>query len=57
MQEPNNPSPDELGDDLIRKDAKVTAIFYRELRSAGIPETIAKDLTIAYIVKPPLDGR
>ena len=57
MQEPNNPSPDELGDDLIRKDAKVTAIFFQELRSAGIPETIAKDLTIAYIVKPPLDGR
>ncbi len=57
MQEPNNPSPDEFGDDRIRKDAKVTAIFFQELRSAGIPETIAKDLTIAYIVKPSLEGQ
>ncbi len=57
MQEPNNPGSDELGDDLIRKDARVTAIFFQELRSAGIPETIAKDLTIAYIVKPPVEGQ
>ena len=35
-----------------RRDAIVVAAFYRQLIVERIPEDIAKDLTIAYIVKP-----
>ncbi len=34
-----------------RRDAIVVAAFYRQLIVERIPEDIAKDLTIAYIVK------
>ena len=33
-------------------DAMVVATFYRQLIIEKIPEDVAKDLTIAYIVKP-----
>ena len=35
-----------------QRDAMVVAAFYRQLIVEKIPEDIAKDLTIAYIVKP-----
>ena len=33
-------------------DAMIVAVFYWQLVSDKIPEDVAKDLTIAYIVKP-----
>jgi len=35
----------------------IVAAFYRQLLTEKIPEDVAKDLTIAYIVKPNLFGR
>ena len=35
-----------------QRDAMVVATFYRQLIIEKIPEDVAKDLTIAYLVKP-----
>ena len=35
-----------------QRDAMIVAAFYRQLVNDKIPEDVAKDLTIAYIVKP-----
>jgi len=35
-------------------DAKVAAGFYLQLVQSGVPQDVAKDLTIAYILKPPV---
>ena len=35
-----------------QRDAMIVAAFYRQLIIEKIPEDIAKDLTIAYLVKP-----
>ena len=35
-----------------QRDAMVVATFYRQLIIEKIPEDVAKDLTIAFIVKP-----
>ncbi len=40
-----------------QRDAMIVAAFYRQLLTEKIPEDVAKDLTIAYIVKPNLFGR
>ena len=38
-------------------DAMIVAAFYQQLITEKIPEDVAKDLTIAYIVKPNPFGR
>jgi len=35
----------------------IVAAFYKQLITEKIPEEVAKDLTIAYIVKPNLFGQ
>ena len=54
-QEPNEkaePGQEELGKLASQRDAMVVATFYQRLITEKIPEDVAKDLTIAYIVKP-----
>jgi len=46
------PIQEELSKLACQRDAMIVAAFYRQLISDKIPEDVAKDLTIAYIVKP-----
>ncbi len=48
---------EELTKLACQRDAMVVAAFYRQLITEKIPENVAKDLTIAYIVKPNLFGQ
>ena len=48
---------EELTKLACQRDAMVAAAFYRQLITEKIPENVAKDLTIAYIVKPNLFGQ
>ena len=43
---------EELGKLACQRDAMIVAAFYHQLITEKIPEDVAKDLTIAYIVKP-----
>ena len=43
---------EELGKLACQRDAMIVAAFYQQLITEKIPEDVAKDLTIAYIVKP-----
>ena len=43
---------EEVGKLGCKRDAMIVAAFYRQLISEKIPEDVAKDLTIAFIVKP-----
>ena len=63
IQGPNeNPAPgspvassqihEELSKLMCQHDAIIVAAFYQQLITEKIPEDVAKDLTIAYIVKP-----
>ena len=55
--EPGYPSAspqiqEELSKLACRRDAIIVAAFYQQLITEKIPEDVAKDLTIAFIVKP-----
>jgi len=43
---------EELSRLACQRDAMIVAAFYQQLITEKIPEDVAKDLTIAYIVKP-----
>ena len=43
---------EELTKLACQRDAMIVAAFYQQLITEKIPEDVAKDLTIAYIVKP-----
>ena len=61
MQTQESNEKTEVQEDLTKlacqRDAMVVAAFYRQLITEKIPEDVAKDLTIAYIVKPNLFGQ
>ena len=48
---------EELDKLACQRDAMIVAAFYQQLITEKIPEDVAKDLTIAYIVKPNPVGR
>jgi len=48
---------EEVGKLACQRDAMIVAAFYQQLITEKIPEDVAKDLTIAYIVKPNPFGR
>ncbi len=48
---------EELSNLVCIRDAMIVAAFYKQLITEKIPEEVAKDLTIAYIVKPNLFGQ
>ena len=43
---------EELSKLACQRDAMIVAAFYQQLITEKIPQEVAKDLTIAYIVKP-----
>jgi len=43
---------EELSKVACQHDAMIVATFYQQLITEKIPQEVAKDLTIAYIVKP-----
>ena len=56
MQTKESKQTEQVQEELTKlgcqRDAMVVAAFYRQLIIEKIPEDVAKDLTIAFIVKP-----